>query len=163
MSSLNYSCLLQDSKKRPLSRDALVESETPQKIVKGEPTMPLLRRIFLCSSVFPIFAKQSQPSSTASFQWLAPLGPKRTCLHGVNLAPRASTTVAAFDLDGTLLQSHIFKKKKSPSEWKWWKDVVPKKLKEVHNSGLVPLHFRLQYILWLLKLTALSSSGLLSS
>ncbi|ETW85637.1 hypothetical protein HETIRDRAFT_470728 [Heterobasidion irregulare TC 32-1] len=118
-SSSKLSTNLSNSKKRPLSRDALVESETPQKIVK----------------VFPIFAKQSQPSSTASFQWLAPLGPKRTCLHGVNLSPRASTTVAAFDLDGTLLQSHIFKKKKSPSEWKWWKDVVPKKLKEVHNSG----------------------------
>ncbi|KAH9029373.1 polynucleotide kinase 3 phosphatase-domain-containing protein [Lactarius hengduanensis] len=82
-----------------------------------------------------------------AFRWLTPsLGPARSCLHGVHLAPRASLRVAAFDLDSTLIKFVRTGSKgnkraaKTTSttngpEWEWWKAVVPQKLKEVHDSG----------------------------
>jgi len=60
----------------------------------------------------------------------------------VHLAPRASSRVAAFDLDSTLIKfvrggSRGNKKRATTNglEWEWWKAVVPQKLTEVHDSG----------------------------
>jgi bifunctional polynucleotide phosphatase/kinase len=59
----------------------------------------------------------------------------------VHLAPCASSRVAAFDLDSTLIKfvSKGDKKRAKTNglEWEWWKAVVPQKLKEVHDSGCV--------------------------
>lgn len=86
-----------------------------------------------------------------AFRWLTPsLGPTRSCLHGVHLAPSASERVAAFDLDSTLIKfvsrarSKGDKKRVTTTttnglEWEWWKAVVPQKLKEVHDSGCVSI------------------------
>lgn len=43
-------------------------------------------------------------SSTAKLKWLDPIGPNRTCLHGVYGDPRPSTKVAFYDLDGTIVR-----------------------------------------------------------
>ncbi|CDO70582.1 hypothetical protein BN946_scf184636.g15 [Trametes cinnabarina] len=90
--------------------------------------------------LFPIFNKQGQSptdpaSSSSTFRWLSPaLGSKRSCLHGVNGDPKPSSRVAAFDLDGCLIKSS-FPKKGAPPTFEWWRPVVPKKLKELHEQG----------------------------
>ncbi|KAH9925332.1 PNK3P-domain-containing protein [Fomitopsis serialis] len=87
--------------------------------------------------LFPIFEKKpNEPNST--FQWIKPaLGPQRTCLHGMNLNPESRLKVAAFDLDGCIIQSSFPKKTKGNAvpEFQWWRPNIPKKLKEVHDSG----------------------------
>ncbi|KAH9975259.1 polynucleotide kinase 3 phosphatase-domain-containing protein [Lactifluus volemus] len=107
--------------------------------------------------LFPIFEKRRAGDGEAEqkpFRWLTPsLGPSRSCLHGVHLAPTASSRVAAFDLDGTVIKSpytlnqvgrkgskgggtkRVFQKTAHGLEWEWWKAVVPQRLKEVHDSG----------------------------
>ncbi|KAI0300088.1 polynucleotide kinase 3 phosphatase-domain-containing protein [Multifurca ochricompacta] len=92
------------------------------------------------SSVFPIFEKRAAGEGGTEdqpFRWLIPsLSPTRSCLHGVHLTPTASSRVAAFDLDGTIIKDERrVMKKVNEVEWEWWKAVVPQKLKEVHNSG----------------------------
>ncbi|KAG5735527.1 Bifunctional polynucleotide phosphatase/kinase [Termitomyces sp. T112] len=73
--------------------------------------------------------------STGPFQWLEPLGPTRSCLHGINHHPTPSTKVAAFDLDGTLIKSNYGSGSKPSKTWEWWRAGVPAKLKEVADSG----------------------------
>jgi bifunctional polynucleotide phosphatase/kinase len=82
----------------------------------------------------------------------------RGCLHGIHLTPTASSRVAAFDLDGTVIKSQfiqvgtrkgskggsgggkrVMKKQANGLEWEWWKAVVPHKLKEVRDSGYAHL------------------------
>ncbi|KAI0288305.1 polynucleotide kinase 3 phosphatase-domain-containing protein [Russula brevipes] len=84
------------------------------------------------------------------FRWLTPaLGPTRSCLHGVHLSPTASSRVAAFDLDSTVIKSsfvqvgragskggkRVIKKQTNGGGWEWWRAVVPQKLQEAHDSG----------------------------
>ncbi|KAF9001999.1 polynucleotide kinase 3 phosphatase-domain-containing protein [Cyathus striatus] len=83
--------------------------------------------------VHPFFVKDQGQKDTP-FQWLKPLGPKGTCLHGTNLQPQYLANVAAFDLDGTLIKSE-FSKKGTPSQWEWWRSIVPAKLQELHQAG----------------------------
>ena len=81
---------------------------------------------------------KSGASSESLFQWLKPLGPKKTCLYGVNLTPTASPKVAMFDLDGTIIVSAYGKgqpKKNRHASFTWWHKNVVKKLEEVHNDG----------------------------
>ncbi|KAH9061190.1 polynucleotide kinase 3 phosphatase-domain-containing protein [Lactarius vividus] len=97
--------------------------------------------------LFSIFEKRGRSdgkSDVQAFRWLTPsLGPARSCLHGVHLAPRASLRVAAFDLDSTLIKfvrtgSKGNKRATTTTngpEWEWWKAVVPQKLKEALDSG----------------------------
>lgn len=88
--------------------------------------------------MFPIFAKQD---TSHSFRWIEPpLGQDRTCLHGINLSPKPSSKIAAFDLDGCLIQSSFGRKTKGlpPSPpYAWWRPVVPKRLQELHEEGYV--------------------------
>ncbi|KIP03680.1 hypothetical protein PHLGIDRAFT_26012 [Phlebiopsis gigantea 11061_1 CR5-6] len=89
-------------------------------------------------SVFPIFSDNQHKQPEQTFHWIEPaLGPSKTCLHGVNLAPKASSRIAAFDLDGCLIESTIRQKKTTETtpSFQWWRPVVPKKLKEVHSEG----------------------------
>ena len=97
--------------------------------------------------VAPIFSgtKGTEKQAAQTFCWLEPaLGPSKTCLHGVNLAPKASSKVAAFDLDGCLIESSFGKGKKKTKDaeptFQWWRPVVPKKLKEMHEDGFVILN-----------------------
>ena len=95
--------------------------------------------------VFPLFSKPTAASpSDTPFRWLASLGPDKTCLHGVHLSPKSSPKVACFDLDGCLIESSFGNAKskgnKSQSSgstalFKWWRPIVPAKLKEAHQSG----------------------------
>jgi bifunctional polynucleotide phosphatase/kinase len=94
--------------------------------------------------VHPFFTKPaasgSKPGTTeeSCFQWFKPLGPKRTCLYGVNLVPTTNSKVAMFDLDGTIIVSAYGKgqsKKNRHASFTWWNDSVVNKLEEVHNSG----------------------------
>ncbi|KAH9901687.1 PNK3P-domain-containing protein [Cubamyces lactineus] len=85
--------------------------------------------------VFPIFDKAGTASTGSSFRWITPaLGPKRSCLHGVNHHPKSSPKVAAFDLDGCLIQGS-FPKKGTPPKFEWWRPIVPQKLKQAHEEG----------------------------
>lgn len=89
-------------------------------------------------SVFPIFDKAGTASTESSFRWITPaLGPKRSCLHGVNHHPKSSPKVAAFDLDGCLIQGS-FPKKGTPPKFEWWRPIVPQKLKQAHEEGQAP-------------------------
>jgi len=101
---------------------------------------------------FPIFEKRGTVDEESPFKWLTPsLGPTRSCLHGVHLVPNASSRVAAFDLDGTVIKSpfiqlgrpgskggggkRVMRKQANGLEWEWWRAVVPQKMKEAHDSG----------------------------
>ncbi|KAI0067096.1 PNK3P-domain-containing protein [Artomyces pyxidatus] len=100
----------------------------------GEPA----RKVQKLASIF-VKPDQSRSSGDEMFRWITPaLGPKRACLHGIHLKPKASPKVAVFDLDGTLIKSSFGKgraSKSGPLDWQWWKGVVPGKLKEVHRAG----------------------------
>ncbi|KAF5386673.1 hypothetical protein D9615_001745 [Tricholomella constricta] len=90
--------------------------------------------------IHPFFENKEEPVSSGSFKWLDPLGPTRSCLHGLNLSPKASAKVAAFDLDGTLIKSDFgYAKKPSTTStslsWEWWRASIPAILKEVVDSG----------------------------
>lgn len=89
--------------------------------------------------VFPLFTKgkSAETPQALTFHWIEPaIGPARSCLHGVNLAPKPSSKVAAFDLDGCLIESSFRKKTKDAApSFQWWRPVVPKKLKEAHEEG----------------------------
>ncbi|KZT03593.1 PNK3P-domain-containing protein [Laetiporus sulphureus 93-53] len=90
--------------------------------------------------VFPIFEKPgtSTSSEQSTFRWIKPaLGPKQTCLHGVNGTPEPRPKVAAFDLDGCIIQSSFPKKSKgnTPPTFQWWRPIIPTKLKAVHEEG----------------------------
>lgn len=77
-------------------------------------------------------------SNESRFQWLNPLGPKKTCLYGTNLTPTTNPKVAMFDLDGTIIVSPYGKgqaKKDRHASFTWWHKSVVKKLEEVHHSG----------------------------
>lgn len=92
-------------------------------------------------SVHPFFMKPQEKNldavSEGPFQWLAPLGPTGSCLHGINLQPKASQKVATFDLDGTVIKSSFATKSAAgqPPSWEWWRASVPDKLKELHETG----------------------------
>ncbi|TFK42832.1 polynucleotide kinase 3 phosphatase-domain-containing protein [Crucibulum laeve] len=118
MSGNALSSVASQTKKRPAQEDS--DQASASKIAKTH----------------PFFNKQLQPSSPAEqkFQWLKPLGGTGSCLHGVNLSPKASKAVAAFDLDGTVIKSDFVKKISVP-QWEWWRSGVPAKLQEVHESG----------------------------
>lgn len=112
------------SKKRPAEQLSDAEESAPRKVAK----------------VYPIFEKPSErkDQQNSTFKWIWPaLGPKATCLHGVNLQPESRTKVAAFDLDGCLIGSSFGKKSKSgaPPEFQWWRPSIPTKLKEVYDEG----------------------------
>ncbi|EKM55803.1 uncharacterized protein PHACADRAFT_54235, partial [Phanerochaete carnosa HHB-10118-sp] len=88
----------------------------------------------------PIFTRGKTAESTQAqtFRWTElALGPAKTCLHGVNQSPKASSKVAAFDLDGCVIESSIGKKKvkDAPPNFQWWRAIVPEKLKELHEEG----------------------------
>lgn len=88
---------------------------------------------------------EKQPDT---FRWLPRLGKGKTCLHGVNLEPKPSTKVAAFDLDGCLIESSHGTKKKtkdSAPSFQWWRGSVPKKLRETLAEGCVASLFPCAY------------------
>ncbi|CAA7267972.1 unnamed protein product [Cyclocybe aegerita] len=108
------------SKKRPLSQVTHSDdhTEAPQKV----------------SKIHPFFSKPQEKK--AEFKWLESLGPARSCLHGINLQPRASTKVAVLDLDGTVIKSEFgTKSANGKPSFEWWRSCVPDKLKELHESG----------------------------
>ncbi|KAI9569087.1 polynucleotide kinase 3 phosphatase-domain-containing protein [Boletus coccyginus] len=122
----NQSAAEQPAKKRSIAR--LQESADA-----ADDAMSNARKI---AKIHPFFSKAASTSST--FQWLKPaLGPKRTCLHGVNLDPPARPRVALFDLDGTVIKWSGRKRGKGTKalEWEWWRQSVPGKLKELYQDG----------------------------
>ncbi|KAK7063830.1 bifunctional polynucleotide phosphatase/kinase [Favolaschia claudopus] len=68
----------------------------------------------------------------SSLQWRDSLGPYHSCLHAINLNPKHSTKVAAFDLDGTIIKGGT---KQPAHEWRWWNPCVPDKLAQAFNDG----------------------------
>ena len=87
-------------------------------------------------TVHPFFQKPDESKGSEKFVWLDPLGSSRSCLHGINLNPKSSAKIAAFDLDGTLIKPGFAKAKATPTaHWEWWRSSVPSKLREMHESG----------------------------
>ncbi|KAL4249557.1 hypothetical protein ABKN59_005875 [Abortiporus biennis] len=91
--------------------------------------------------LFPIFTKPApSQDDNSNFRWEPPLGPAKSCLHAVNLKPEPSPKVAAFDLDGCLIESSFGNgkgkaKSSTSTPFKWWRPTIPKKLKEIHDQG----------------------------
>lgn len=79
--------------------------------------------------VHPFFGKSQEQNQDTAFQWLKPLGTAGSCLHGINLQPKATTKVAALDLDGTVIKSDF------KATFEWWTSSIPDKLRELHQSG----------------------------
>ena len=105
-----------------------------------------VRMIVMSGTVFPIFSKQPTTNEVddSAFRWISPaIGPNKSCLHGVHLEPQATSKLAAFDLDGCLIESSFGKGKKTKSDkdkapsFTWWRPAVPKKLKQLHEEGSV--------------------------
>jgi len=88
------------------------------------------------AQLHPFFSNKSdEPSKPTTFKWIKPNpGPNHTLLHGINLNPKSSIKVAAFDLDGTIILG-TFWSKTTEGEWKWWNPMVPSRLKALHNDG----------------------------
>lgn len=87
--------------------------------------------------VHPFFGKpqdQDQKQHT-TFQWLKSLGTAGTCLHGINLQPKATTKVAGLDLDDTVIKSGFKAVTAGKPTFEWWRSSVPDKLRELHQSG----------------------------
>lgn len=128
-----------NSNKRTAEMADLVQASesVPHKTTKGW----LYFRTRICPNsqqllVHPFFHKLADTASSGSFIWLDPLGHSRSCLHALNLKPKSSSKVAAFDLDGTLIKSEFPKMKGiSPLHWEWWRASIPAKLKELSVSG----------------------------
>ncbi|PPQ63178.1 hypothetical protein CVT24_005723 [Panaeolus cyanescens] len=82
-------------------------------------------------------AAEADALAQSSFTWLTPLGPNRSCLHGIHLKPTASSKVAAFDLDGTIIKSELRNSKGTDGKplWEWWRPCVLEKIKEVYEEG----------------------------
>ena len=54
----------------------------------------------------------------------------------MNLAPASGAKVAAFDLDGCLIEGGFpTKAKGAPPSFAWWRSSVSAKLKEAHEAG----------------------------
>ncbi|KAF9567654.1 PNK3P-domain-containing protein [Agrocybe pediades] len=88
------------------------------------------------TKIHPFFLKKTvdeEQKPKGSFQWLEPLGPAKSCLHGINLQPKASEKVAALDLDGTVIT--MTKMKPGIPAFAWWRSLVPDKLRELHRDG----------------------------
>ena len=126
-------------------RPSILKPETREGPKKSLSVLVMLRTSVRSSSsplfiVAPIFTKgtAAESAQAQTFHWIEPaLGPAKTCLHSINLSPKASSKIAAFDLDGCLIESSIGKKKAkdAPPTFQWWRAVIPKKLKEVHDEG----------------------------
>ncbi|KAJ8483437.1 hypothetical protein ONZ45_g14602 [Pleurotus djamor] len=86
------------------------------------------------AKVHPFFTKTPTASNdpSAPFKWLPSLGPKQTCLHATNLQPTPSTKVAAFDLDGTIIESNV---RSNNTSWKWWRNCVKDNLRDLVQQG----------------------------
>ncbi|KAF9239632.1 HAD-like domain-containing protein [Melanogaster broomeanus] len=124
----------QPSKKRDISQ---IQDPASQTSETTDGSMPPVHKVV---KVHPFFSKPSASTSTTTsgFQWLKPsLGPKRTCLHGINLSPPATAKVAAFDLDGTVIKSRHKNRGKGAEAltWEWWRNAVPGKLQDLHQDG----------------------------
>ena len=125
------------SKKRPKSVD---EAETSHKIQKSTINQLSGWRMVLnhiWTPVHPFFGKPQEQNQDTAFQWLKPLGTVGSCLHGINLQPKATTKVAALDLDGTVIKSD-FRSVSGKPTFEWWRPSIPDKLRELHQSGYVP-------------------------
>jgi bifunctional polynucleotide phosphatase/kinase len=157
-------------RKRDNPGDTRLDTKGPKRASESKQhvslPLPFTDLLTSCPPVFPVFEKRKAGDEAADdekkpFRWLTPsLGPTRSCLHGVHLAPTTtSARVAAFDLDGTVIKSsyievggnrrgggkqqrRVMKKKQvNGLEWEWWRTVVPQKLKEAHDSGCALILF----------------------
>ncbi|EIN13709.1 PNK3P-domain-containing protein [Punctularia strigosozonata HHB-11173 SS5] len=96
----------------------------------------------------PFFSRTSSASvqkTGNSLTWLSsPDWPHEHCLHGVNLHPKPSSRIAGFDLDGTLISGNF--RVKDKKAWSWWRNVVPTKLRQLHEGGYAIIIFSNQNI-----------------
>jgi len=92
--------------------------------------------------VHPFFTQRLEKApAQGTFRWLQPLGPKHSCLHGVNLEPKASSKIAALDLDGTIIRSDIKGKSVDGKPgWEWWRSFVPETLRVLNKEGCEYYH-----------------------
>ena len=81
--------------------------------------------------------KPEEQNKNTAFQWLKPLGTAGSCLHAINLQPKATTKVAALDLDGSVIKSD-FKAVSGKPTFEWWRSSIPDKLRELHQTGYDP-------------------------
>ncbi|KAJ7581056.1 polynucleotide kinase 3 phosphatase-domain-containing protein [Mycena floridula] len=105
------------SSSKPTKSAKILESDAPESFSK--PTKP--------TKMHPFFKKE--PST---LKWHKPFG--GTCLYAVNLSPQSRVKVAAFDLDGTLIEGG-FRPKGKEREWKWLLPCVKSRLEKLHNEG----------------------------
>jgi bifunctional polynucleotide phosphatase/kinase len=79
-----------------------------------------------------LFKKPGSEPATA-VRWLPKLG--AGCVHGVHLTPPSYPKVAMFDVDGSIIVVKSGAKwPKDENDWTWWRPLVPKKLKEIHEA-----------------------------
>ncbi|KDQ24535.1 hypothetical protein PLEOSDRAFT_1046687, partial [Pleurotus ostreatus PC15] len=90
------------------------------------------------AKVHPFFSKPKPneegdaSSSSTGFRWHEPLGPKKTLIYGTNGNPSVKVKVAAFDLDGTIIEGNG---RTVSADWKFWKSGVKSKLEAVVAEG----------------------------
>lgn len=121
-----------------------IDMETHQKV--PAPTLPVSGGNGLRKRNLSISGETSNPvskklpsifqnsKSAPKLSWLDPIG--GTCLHGIYGNPTASSKIAAFDIDGTLIKVKSGKKfAENSDDWKFWSGNVPKKLQQAHANG----------------------------
>ncbi|BGP38453.1 DNA kinase/phosphatase Pnk1 [Rhodotorula kratochvilovae] len=82
--------------------------------------------------------------SDRQVQWHAHAGVLKSLMHATYGQPRASSKIAAFALDHTLVRpKELANYFKTPTDWKWWggDDLVKDKLRALHNEGFAIVLF----------------------
>ncbi|TNY24593.1 polynucleotide kinase 3 phosphatase-domain-containing protein [Rhodotorula diobovata] len=124
-------------KKRRLSADIdLTTDDDPTPSCQPqEPPKPTHTKQDTLASLF-------RPPAPSQGSWLSHLGSGKGCGHFEWRSPAPSRKVAAFDIDGTLIQPQGGRKyPKNDTDWQWLNPHVVPKLRKLHADGFAIVLF----------------------
>ncbi|RUP45966.1 polynucleotide kinase 3 phosphatase-domain-containing protein [Jimgerdemannia flammicorona] len=121
------------SKRKYSLEDEKVE-ETVEKKAKITQTTTVSASLSSATAIHPFFSKSAVSTQSASqVSWIEKSEGFLICQFN---SPAGKSKIAAFDLDGTIVTTKSGNvHAKDLHDWKWWTTSVPKKLKELDETG----------------------------